>query len=183
MSITRLHTPTSLLPGFTVHDDFLSGAEAAALILICAELDLRRVPMRGRLLRRSMLSFGMEFGPNFTTLRQAAPIPPELESLRARCSDLARLRLRQAIVQKYPAGASVGWHMDAEVLGPVVVGVSLKAACEMRFRNEGGVEHPIELPPRSAYLMAGESRHEWLHRLRPVQQERISITFRAPVQT
>ena len=33
--------------------------------------------------------------------------------------------------------------------------------------------------PRSLYLVAGESRHDWEHSIPPVEQVRYSVTFRS----
>lgn len=48
-----------------------------------------------------------------------------------------------------------------------------------RQRTETGFQR-VELPvePRSAYLLTGDARHEWEHRITPGAQLRFSITFR-----
>ena len=50
--------------------------------------------------------------------------------LRDRCGELAGFageELVEALVQRYPAGATIGWHRDAPAFG-IVVGVSLRSA-------------------------------------------------------
>lgn len=54
----------------------------------------------------------------------------------------------------------------------------------LRFREErrraGGFERfSMDAPPRSAYLLDGEIRHEWEHSITPMRQRRYSITFRS----
>jgi len=36
----------------------------------------------------------------------------------------------------------------------------------------------VDAPPRSAYLLTGEIRHEWEHGIAPMEARRFSITFR-----
>jgi alkylated DNA repair protein (DNA oxidative demethylase) len=62
----------------------------------------------------------------------------------------------------------------------VVVGVSLRAACLLRFQRRVGEYRHVyeaELAPRSAYLLAGSARSAQ-HSIPPVPALRYSITFR-----
>ena len=62
-----------------------------------------------------------------------------------------------------------------------VVGVSLGSPAVLRFRQRAGPGfHRFSLPvePRSAYLISGEARHDWEHRIVPGDELRFSITFR-----
>jgi alkylated DNA repair dioxygenase AlkB len=89
--------------------------------------------------------------------------------------------LAQTLVTRYPPGATIGWHRDAPVFGPVVVGVSLRSACLLRLQRRVGEErrvHEVELAPRSAYLLGGRARSAWQHSVPPVAALRYSITFR-----
>jgi alkylated DNA repair dioxygenase AlkB len=52
----------------------------------------------------------------------------------------------------------------------------------MRFRQrtaDGFRRAKLQLEPRSAYLLSGESRHEWEHSIAPGDTLRFSITFRS----
>jgi DNA oxidative demethylase len=173
------------LVGFQLTPDFLSAAEEESLLALVAGWKLKRIQMRGGFLRRQMLCFGADFGANFIRLHDAPPIPRGLRRLRERCAALGGYRpalLTQAIVQRYPAGAGIGWHRDAQELGPVVIGVSLGSDATLKFaleRSSRAGVMDIALPARSAYVMAGEARYRWLHCLASVTQTRISITFRA----
>jgi alkylated DNA repair dioxygenase AlkB len=75
------------------------------------------------------------------------------------------------------------------MFGPKVVGVSLAAACRMRFqRGKGDARQVVEvtLEPRSAYVLAGAARSAWQHSIPPTKTLRYSITFRtlkAPATT
>jgi alkylated DNA repair dioxygenase AlkB len=70
---------------------------------------------------------------------------------------------------------------DAPMFGAKVTGVSLAAACRMRFqRGEGDSRQVAEitLEPRSAYVLAGASRFAWQHSIPATKALRYSITFR-----
>ena len=57
----------------------------------------------------------------------------------------------------------------------------------MRFRRklpDGKFERvAVELPPRSAYLLAGPARTEWQHSIVPMEQTRRSVTLRSLAET
>ena len=48
-----------------------------------------------------------------------------------------------------------------------------------RRTSSGFRRAKLEVLPRSAYLLAGEARHDWEHSIVPGDQLRFSITFRA----
>jgi alkylated DNA repair dioxygenase AlkB len=72
----------------------------------------------------------------------------------------------------------------------VVAGISLLSLCRMKFRpyvrpkdqtaiaGPRTTTHEIDLEPRSAYLMTGESRNGYEHHIPPAAALRYSITFR-----
>jgi alkylated DNA repair dioxygenase AlkB len=103
--------------------------------------------------------------------------------LRARCGALAGVQaeaLVEALVQRYPEGATIGWHRDAPSFG-LVVGVSLGSACRLRFRRGRPRERTtveLELAPRSGYVLAGKARWRWEHGIPPTRELRYSVTFR-----
>jgi alkylated DNA repair dioxygenase AlkB len=92
----------------------------------------------------------------------------------------------QATVIEYSTGSPIGWHRDIPQFG-VVVGISLGAACRMRFRKYSRVRSKnlkrdeilaMELQPRSIYLMSGASRELWQHSIPPVKELRYAIMMR-----
>lgn len=94
---------------------------------------------------------------------------------------MAAADLVQALLIRYDPGAGIGWHRDRPVFGHVV-GVSLGAAATMRLRRRtaGGFDRAnVPLPPRSAYRLSGEVRHDWEHSLAETDRARWSITFRS----
>jgi alkylated DNA repair protein (DNA oxidative demethylase) len=110
-------------------------------------------------------------------------VPPWLEPLRARCATLLDRpvdALAEALVTRYPPGATIGWHRDAPPFGDVV-GVSLASPCLLRFQRGQGAERRVfeqQLPPRSAYVLAGRARTVWQHSIPAVAAQRWSVTFR-----
>ena len=59
--------------------------------------------------------------------------------------------------------------------------VSLGSPATLRFRQRTGSgfrRASLLVEPRSAYLLAGEARHEWEHSIAPGELLRFSITFR-----
>ena len=99
----------------------------------------------------------------------------------AAAADLDALLFNQALVQLYPPGATIGWHRDAEVFGPTIIGVSFGSAVRLRFRQSRAfhISASIEIPPRSVYVLAGVSRTDWQHSIPPVPRRRLSVTFRS----
>ena len=88
----------------------------------------------------------------------------------------------QALVTRYPTGATIGWHRDARAFGTVVGGVALGSDCVMRLQRRavGGERRVFEQPldRRSAYVLSGAARWVWQHSLPAVAEGRYSITFR-----
>jgi alkylated DNA repair dioxygenase AlkB len=81
---------------------------------------------------------------------------------------------------RYDPGAGIGWHRDRDVFDQVV-GISLGTPATLRFRRRrpGGFDREsLDVAPRSAYLLAGEARWDWEHRITPGDELRFSITFR-----
>lgn len=147
-------------------------------------LDFDEIRMHGVVARRTAKHYGLDYDyERRTPLAEAAAIPPWLEPVRGRAAELAGLardELVEALVQRYPEGAQIGWHRDAPKWG-TVVGVSLLAPCRMRFRRDlGGVRRQWEvaLEPRSGYVLAGPARTAWQHHVPPTKSLRYSITFR-----
>lgn len=149
------------------------------------QLDFHEIVLHGVSARRTARHFGLNYNYQQRTHveQEAEPLPPWLEPLRERCAALAGVQpeaLVEALVQRYPEGATIGWHRDAPSFG-VVVGVSLGSTARFRFRrgSKGNWSTwELDLPPRSAYVLAGEARTKWQHSVSPMKAQRYSITFR-----
>src|SRR5262245_31492824 len=140
--------------------------------------------MKGVTALRTVVHFGWDYGYESWRISPTQPIPPFLLSLRERCAEAAGLgfdQFTQLLVSRYPPGAGIGWHRDAPMFGPVVAAVSLLAPARIRFRRgEAGARetYPLDLAPRSLYLLSGPARSAWQHSLSPVRSLRYSLTFR-----
>jgi alkylated DNA repair protein (DNA oxidative demethylase) len=170
--------------GLVYRPDFVSPAAERDLHAAVEQLDFREIRMRGQTARRTARHFGFDYDyEQYGRLVPGDPLPDWLVSLREGCARLADLEsdeLAQALVQRYPPGATIGWHRDAPMFG-TVVGVSLASACRMRFQRGRGDERrtfELGLEPRSAYVLAGPARNAWQHSIPPTKSLRYSVTFR-----
>ena len=140
--------------------------------------------MHGVIAKRQVVHFGWDYGYDSWTISPAEPIPEWLLPLRVRAALRMRVpaeAIQEVLVTRYEPGAGIGWHRDAPMFGPVVLGVSLVGTCRMRFqRTIGGSRHTAEavLRPRSSYMLAGAARFVWQHCIPPAKELRYSITFR-----
>ncbi|HKA08972.1 MAG TPA: alpha-ketoglutarate-dependent dioxygenase AlkB, partial [Candidatus Dormibacteraeota bacterium] len=102
--------------------------------------------------------------------RQNLSRPPWTRSAHGRRRSWAcTLRSWRTLVQRYPPGASIGWHRDAPAFG-AVIGISLLSSCRMRFQRGSGQERQLaalDLPPRSVYVLDGSVRTAWQHSIPP----------------
>ena len=185
-----------LPPGFRYRDEFISVAEELALVRSIAAIEFSKFEMRGVVAKRRVAFFGRSYdaaeGPE-------RPIPEFLFSVRDRFAGWAAVEpeaFAMALINEYREAAPIGWHRDAPQYD-IVAGLSLLSACRMKLRpyvaprlragnTEGATArqaprkttHEIELLPRSAYLITGESRQAYEHSIPPVDSLRYSITFR-----
>jgi alkylated DNA repair dioxygenase AlkB len=169
--------------GFVFQPDIMSAAEEKEFLGIIKRLSFGPFVMHGVEAKRRIANFGLRYARPSGTLTDAPEFPPGLESLRMRAASLAGIapdEFAHLLVNEYQPGAGIGWHRDSPPFG-IVAGISLGAACRMRFqRGEGPARETwaVELPPRSIYLLTGRSREEWQHSIPPVKELRYSVTFR-----
>ena len=169
--------------GLELHRDFLTEEEERDVVAVLDDLDLRDVTMRGQTAKRTVRHFGLDYDYESYRLTPTDPLPDVLVLVQERCAALIGVEpaaLAQILVTLYPPGATIGWHRDAPMFG-TIVGVSLLASCRMRLQQGKGEErrvHELELPPRSAYVLARSARTAWQHSIPAVRERRYSITFR-----
>jgi alkylated DNA repair dioxygenase AlkB len=173
--------------GFRYAPGILTPDEEAALVRHVEALPFAGFEFHGFLGKRRVVSFGWRYDFGARRLQKADDVPPFLLPLRERAAAFAGLgdadEFRHALVTEYAPGAGIGWHRDKAVFGEVV-GVSLLAPCDFRFRRtragpRGGWERAtVVAEPRSAYLLAGPARTDWEHSIPAVDRLRYSVTFR-----
>jgi DNA oxidative demethylase len=171
--------------GLVYRPDLVTMEEERALLDEIEQLEFQEIVMKGVVARRTAVRYGRGYDYDRRVATEGAePIPDWLVPLRDRAAELAGIRgdeLVQALVQRYPEGAPIGWHRDSPSY-ELVVGVSLLAPARLRLRRGSGEERvqweqPLE--PRSGYVLSGEARWRWEHHVPPAKSLRYSITFRS----
>lgn len=172
------------IAGLLYRPDAISERDEHALLDRLLALDLAPFRFQGWVGNRKTHSFGWRYDFEDASFSRAEVIPAWLDDVRASAASLAQVRADdfvQALLVRYDPGAGIGWHRDRDVFEQVV-GFSLGAPATLRFRqrSQGGFRRAsVEVLPRSAYLLSGESRWEWEHSIVPGDQLRFSITFRS----
>jgi DNA oxidative demethylase len=170
--------------GLRYQAEFVSEDEERQLLAWIETVEFHEVVMHGRAAKRTVRHYGYQYNYDSWRAEPTDPLPEDLLPLRDRCAGLADVAARdlvEALVTRYPAKATIGWHRDAPTFGPKVVGVSLRSHCRMRFQRGAGAErqvYELALAPRSAYVLAGAARFSWQHSIPPTPDLRYSITFR-----
>lgn len=172
--------------GMVYQTEFLTPAEEAAWVERVASLALKEMNYRGYTARRRVASYGGSYDFQANRLDPAAPLPAQLEPLRAKVASWLGVppeSFTQALVAEYREGTPLGWHRDVPDFEDIV-GVSLLGEAVMRFRpfpprepKKAGVVKLV-VAPRSIYLLRGPARWAWQHCISPTRGLRYSITFR-----
>ena len=191
-------SPAPAPPGLLYVPELITPAEERPLIAWLAAAEAwQEVRFRGQVARRRVLSFGARYVTQGRRIEPAPPLPPALCPLRDRMVEAACQRLGPALtlagrrpadfarctVLHYAPGAGIGWHTDSAIFGPTVLALSLGTAARLQLRSgdntgRGGPAFDLALAPRSLFVLAGEARATWKHRLCSVAHERYSITVR-----
>jgi alkylated DNA repair dioxygenase AlkB len=176
--------PAHLMPtGFRYQENVITEAEEATLVACLQTLDLKPFEFQGHLANRRVISFGLRYDYSRRTVEGASELPSFLHEMRAKAAAFSNQgvnEFRQAGVNEYGPGASIGWHKDKAQFG-IIVGVSLLASATMRFRRADGrgwARVSQAVAPRSIYVLSGEARTEWEHSIPPLDKLRYSLTFR-----
>ena len=175
--------PSPALPGLSLARNIVTTDEERSLVAAIDGVALSPFRFHGWIGKRLTVSFGWKYDFDNASFGPTDPIPGFLHFLRARAAafaGLAECELVQAILIRYDPGAGIGWHRDRDVFNHVI-GVSLGTPAIMRFRRRIGTIYKRAsalLEPRSVYHLSGEARHVWEHSIAPMEQARLSVTFR-----
>jgi alkylated DNA repair dioxygenase AlkB len=131
------------------------------------------------------VSYGFDYDFSYNAIHPAPAIPEFFTPLRERAAAWLGVRfeeVKHALVAEYRPGTALGWHRDVPNF-ELVCGISLAAACRMRFRPFPPTKDrksvlSLELAPRSSYVLRGDARWRWQHSIPPTKALRYSITFR-----
>ncbi len=187
-------------PGFLYLPELITEVEERALLeWFAVAPEWKLVTFRGQTARRRAMSFGARYLSQGRRLEPAPELPPELAVYRDRMVEAAAAGLGREVALAgkrpadfglctalhYPPGGAIGWHADNPAFGPTVLSLSLGAAARLQLRpvNDAATGGPSrveqELAPRSLFVLAGEARATWQHRVCPLRAERYSLTVRA----
>jgi DNA oxidative demethylase len=171
------------LQNFHYYPEAISVDHEKKLQEFMEHLNFQPYVMRGQASRRRIVRFGFDYGPVGGSHHVVEPLPAELIYLRNLCAQKASLEseeFKASVVTRYTPGATIGWHSDMTMFGPVVFGISLESSCvfKLRSKNDPAKTFRINLEPRSLYVMEGKVRWEWEHSIPAVKTLRYSITFR-----
>jgi alkylated DNA repair dioxygenase AlkB len=173
----------ALPEGFRYQPELIAPDQEAEIAAWLETLEFKPYEFQGYLANRRVVSFGLRYDDRTRQVGPAAPIPGELEPIRASAAAFAGIEaetLEHVLINEYRPGAPIGWHRDRPQFGEVV-GVSLLSPClfRLRRRKPGGFDRvSLRLEPRSAYVMRGPARSEWEHSIPPAEALRYSVTFR-----
>src|ERR1041384_7212246 len=146
---------------FRYFEECISPECEAKLLGFIERIPFRPYVMRGQASRRGIVGFGTYFGPVGGTQHEVLPFPGLVTELRDHCAALAGLdgtEFIASVVTQYSPGATIGWHSDMTMFGPVVFGISLLSDCifKLRPKQETRSVYNITLQARSLYLMEGD---------------------------
>src|SRR5947209_5934578 len=150
--------------GLLYQADLLTVDEERELLARLEHATFEEIVMKGVVARRTALryGYGYDYDRRAAIAEGAEPIPEWLLPARAHAAELAGVsaeELPQALVQRYPVGAPIGWHRDSPSY-ELVAGISLLSPARMRFRRgpaEERVVYEVHLEPRSGYVLSGEA--------------------------
>ena len=174
---------TPLIAGLAYREQVISEAEEEELVENLVAADLSPFRFHGWLGNRKTQSFGWRYDFDDASFSLTEPIPEWLTPLRDAAAGFAEVQrddFAHVLLARYDPGAGIGWHRDRDVFEKVV-GFSLLTPATLRFRRRkpGGFDRAnLDVVPRSAYLLTGEVRWDWEHRIVPGDELRLSITFR-----
>jgi alkylated DNA repair dioxygenase AlkB len=175
--------PTEKPEGIVYEPELLPVDEERELLRRFEALRFDPIVLHGRAAKRTGRHYGLDYDYGTRTPKPGEPVPEWLLPARARAGALAGHEpeeLVEILVQRYPPGATIGWHRDAPAFD-TVIGISLGGSSRLRFqrgKREKRRVWEVLLEPRSGYVLSGEARRSWEHSISPTKERRYSITFR-----
>jgi alkylated DNA repair dioxygenase AlkB len=173
-------------PGLQFVPDFLSQAEADAVLELVAKLTLVEARYKDYTAKRRVASFGGQFDYTAMQLKNGPAIPdmfaPLIDQI-AGWLGVAPSLFTHMLVAEYSPGTPLGWHRDVPDFESIV-GVSLLGTATMKFRpyphtvGQRTKVLQLELPPRSLYVIEGDARWHWQHSVAATHEQRFSVTLR-----
>lgn len=175
--------PSEEPEGIVYRPELLSVDDETDLLARFETLRFDPIVLHGRPAKRTGRHYGLDYDYGSRTPTPGELVPDWLLPARDRAAEFADHdpeELVEILVQRYPPGATIGWHRDAPAFG-TVIGISLGGFSRLRFQRGKRERRRVwELPlePRSGYVLTGEARRSWEHSIPPTKELRFSITFR-----
>ncbi len=166
-------------PGLKLAREVISPAEEAELIALIEASGLA-YSIYDPANARASSSYGWKYDFQNDSFVPCRAMPSGFAAVAAKAAGFAGLAgedFAECLLNRYEVGAVIQPHCDKPVWEHVV-GVSLGTSATMVFSHPDGEERPVELLPRSMYVLAGDARNVWRHSLPPMRARRYSITFR-----
>lgn len=147
--------------GLLLIPDYVSVTEEVALI---TEIDSEAWDTT---IRRRVQHYGFKFEYSklaVDTGRPVKPFPPKCDELTHR-SELSDHGFNQLTINEYVPGIGIASHCDTHSsFTDIIAVVSLGAPINMDFVSDCGSEKvSVDIPSRSLFFMAGDSRYGWRH--------------------
>ena len=185
-------TITTVVPeGLFLTPDFITEAEELELI---SWLDQQRWSTE---LSRRTQYYGYQYNYTSRSVQTTVALSGPLLQLQQKFAAGGHNNLTQCIVNEYYRDQGIAPHIDLNIFGPIIIGVSLSADTVMSFErcmNNGTEVFDCFLQRRSLVMLTGEARSQWKHSIsrkvtyydehgikitKPGDYRRISCTFRS----
>lgn len=185
-----MRAETTELPGLLYLPEFITCSEEEELLV-----RIDREPWLTDLKRR-VQHYGYKYDYRARAIDESmnlGPIPDWLHAIREQqvTRGIFSKLPDQVIINEYQPGQGITAHVDCEpCFGDIVVSLSLGSACVMEFTHKRTRERSnLLLAPRSAVVLQGKARHEWMHGIAGRKSDlwrgqklprarRVSLTFR-----
>ena len=121
--------PPNLPDGFEYHAEWITVEEEQYLLAHLESLSFADVRMHGVIAKRKVVHFGWDYRYDSWAISPTEPIPQWLLPFRLRAADVMRVSMeaiQEVLITRYEPGAGIGWHRDAPMFGPRVLGAGRK---------------------------------------------------------
>ena len=111
--------------GFHYFEDAISESDEAELASVYSEAGFPTLCDARSGIEKRNVRFGIDYGPVGGNHHQVKPLPPEANFVRDKATTTAGLQGKDfvaSVVSQYTTGATIGWHSDMTMFGPVYSG-------------------------------------------------------------
>lgn len=145
-------------------------------------------------LKRRTQHYGYEYNYSSKHVNPTTPMSGPILEIAQRFSKI--MTPTQCIANEYYRDQGINPHTDADMFGPVIMGLSIGAPCNMIF-TKGDDKFVAYLPSRSLLVLQDEARTTWKHSIpntihistlegsivKDMSYRRISLTYRTVINS